>query len=467
MKVDFSRLDRAFDPRVLVVVGDRPTGMWLNFRKNYKGKLYSVQVNPETAAAIEAAGIKNYTNIADVPEPIDLVIVAAPRSVSMQILDDCIRKNVGALHYFTAGFSETGLEEWKEAERRLTDRAKQAGMHLIGPNCMGIYSPKAGIGQNVWPYTGFSVPIGFISQSGTHATSFGQHAYMQGMDINKGVSFGNGLVLDSADFLEYFDYDPEIKVIGMYLEGVRDGKRFLKALKKVASHKPVVIWKGGRTEEGDRAIASHTASLAVSLNVWEAAVRQCGAVAVRSMEELIDAMKALLYMPPVRGVNMGIAGGAGGPSVALADAFAEAGLKVPRLSKESYDELVSFFSLVGGGYRNPIDTGNANRRDIKRIMEILERDPNIDNLALLTGSRWGLAATPETDLSLLGDMRQLTFKPIMAVVPYVTPEEMKESHSAIRKFQERGVPAFSSVERGACAIRNAFDYYQHKNDGQS
>src|SRR3989338_2927995 len=156
--------------------------MWLNFRKNHKGKLYSVQVNSETAAAIEAAGIKNYVSVADVPEPIDLVIVAAPRSVSMKILDDCIRKDVGAVHYFTAGFSETGLDEWKEAERQLTDKAKQANMHLIGPNCMGIYNPKAGIGQNVWPYSGFSVPIGFISQSGTHATSFGQQDFMQGID---------------------------------------------------------------------------------------------------------------------------------------------------------------------------------------------------------------------------------------------------------------------------------------------
>ena len=463
MKVDFSKLDRAFNPQSLVVVGDRATGMWLNFRKNYKGRLYSVQVNAETAAAIEAAGIKNYLSVADVPGPIDLVIVAAPRSAALKIMDDCIRKDVGAVHYFTAGFSETGTAEGVEMERQLTERAKQANLYLIGPNCMGIYNPKLGIGQNVWPYTGFSAPICLISQSGTHATSFGQHAFMQGMDINKAVSFGNGLVLDAADYLEYFDYDQETKVIGMYLEGVRDGKRFLKVLKKVSAHKPVVIWKGGRTDEGDRAIASHTASLAVSLRVWKAAVRQSGAVGVTSMEELIDTMKALLYLPPVRGDRVGIAGGSGGPSVAIADAFAEAGLKLPRLTKTSYDELASFFSLIGGGYRNPVDTGNANRREIKRIMEILERDANIDNLALLTGSRWGMAATPETDLALLGDMRKSTPKPVMAIVPFVTPEELKETRDATRKFQTMGVPAFSSMERGARALKNVLDYYRFKN----
>ncbi|MEK7353951.1 MAG: CoA-binding protein [Chloroflexota bacterium] len=465
MKVDFSKLDRAFNPQTLVVVGDRAKGRWLSVGKEYKGKLYSVQVNEETARAIEAAGIKNYTSLMDVPGPVDLVIVTAPRSAALKIMDDCISKQVGAVHYFTAGFSETGTQEGADLERLLVEKARQANMHLIGPNCMGIYNPKAGLGQNVWQYTGFSAPIALISQSGTHATTFGQHASQQGMDINKAVSFGNGLVLDAADYLEYFDYDPEIKVIGMYLEGVRDGKRFLKVLKKVVAHKPVVIWKGGRTEEGNRAIGSHTASLAVSLNIWEAAVRQCGAVKVSSIEELIDTMKAILYFPPVRGHGVGIAGGSGGPSVAIADAFAEAGLKLPRLTKASYDELASFFSLIGGGYRNPIDTGNANRRDIKRIMEILERDANIDNLVLLTGSRWGMIATPESDFQLLDEIRKMTSKPVMAVVPFVTPEEMKESKEATKKFQERGVAAFPSIERCACAIKNTLDYYLQRNMG--
>ncbi len=276
---------------------------------NYKGKIYSVQVNPETARAIEATGIKNYTSLLDVPEPIDLVIVSAPRAAALKILEDCIGKEVAAVHFFTAGFAETDTEEGIKLGGLLTERARQANLHLIGPNCMGIYNPRIGLGQNPWEFTGTAAPVGFISQSGTHATSFGQQAHLQGMDINKAVSFGNGRVLDSADYLEYFDYDPEIKVIGMYLEGVKDGGRFLKVLRDVSSRKPVVIWKGGRTEEGDRAIASHTGSLAVSQVVWDAAVRQCGAVKVAGLDELIDTMKAILYLPPVRGNKVGIAGG--------------------------------------------------------------------------------------------------------------------------------------------------------------
>jgi len=463
LKVDFAKLDRAFNPQCLVVVGGSPQSLWLRDQRNFKGRLYSVQVNPETAKDIEASGIKNYTSLLDIPEPIDLVIVSVPREAALKVLEDCVRKEVAAAHFFTAGFSETDTEEGIRLERLLTEMAERANFHLIGPNCMGIYNPKIGLGQIVWPYTGFAAPVAFISQSGTHATTFGQQAHLQGIDINKSVSFGNGIVLDSPDYLEYFGQDPEIKVIGMYLEGVKDGKRFLKVLKEVSARKPVVIWKGGRTEAGERAIASHTGSLAVSREIWDAAVRQCGAVKVASMEELIDTLKALLYLPPVHGDRVGIAGGSGGQSVAIADVFAEAGLRVPLLTRESYDELATFLTLIGGGYRNPIDTGNFhNLGQIKRVMEVLERDANVDNLVLLTGTRWGSMKTLESEIDTLGDIREKSSKPVMAIVSFSTPEEMQSAAETTQKFQKRGVPAFPSIERGARALRNALDYYRRQ-----
>ncbi|MFC2069588.1 CoA-binding protein [Chloroflexota bacterium] len=462
MKLDFSKLDRAFKPKTLAIVGDRPDGLWFPMTKDFKGKRYSVQVNPETAKAIEAAGIENYPNLVDIPGPVDLVIVSAPRAAALQIVDDCIRKDVGAVHMFTAGFSETNSEEWTKVEQQIAEKAKAANLHLIGPNCMGIYSPSVGIGQNVWEYDGTSEPIGIISQSGTHTTTFGQLSHFQGMNMNISVSFGNGIVLDSADYLEYFDYNPEIKVIGMYIEGIKDGRKFLKVLKDVSSRKPVVIWKGGRTEGGERAIASHTGSLAVSGAVWNAALKQCGAVKVDGVEELIDTMKALLYLPPVFGNRVGIVGSSGGQSVSIADAFAEAGFSVPKPGKESYKELDEFFSLIGGGYANPIDTGTANRQQIQRIMDILERDPNIDNLVLLTGARWGKIFTPESDFGLMAKLHKKTTKPVVAIVAFSTAEEMKRTRDDTKRFQESGVPGFPTIERGARALWNAYQYYRNK-----
>ncbi len=470
MKVDFAKLDRAFNPRCIAVVGDKRENdfMWLRAQSNFKGKLYSVQISPDAIEGIEALGVKNYTSLLDIPEPVDLVIVAVPRRVALDILEDCIRKEVGAAHFFTAGFAEAGTEEGIRLERLLTERAEQANFHLIGPNCMGVFNPRAGVGRSMGQPVDFTRSVGFISQSGTHAFAFMQEAHIQGVSISKLVSFGNGVVLDSADYLEYFSHDPEIKSIGMYLEGVRDGRRLLKVLKEVSSRKSVVVWKGGRTEEGGRVIASHTASLAMPQAIWEAAMRQCGAINVMSLEELVDTLKAFVYLPPVSGSRVGLAGGSGGQSVVIADAFVEAGLKLPSLTQESYDELATFFSVVGGSYRNPVDTGNANRKDLMRIMGILEKDVNIDNLVLLVwprvrGGRAVQAAQPD-EVSSVIEIHKATPKPVLAIFPFpLMPETMQQSREAGQKLQESGVPAFFNFERGVRALKNALDYYSFKN----
>ncbi len=462
MKVDFTRLDRAFNPRCVAVVGDKKEGdfSWLRGQQTFKGKLYSVQIAPDAVKAIEAMGIENCTSLLDIPEPVDLVIVAVPRAVAPRILEDCIRKDVAAVHFFTSGYAETASEEGTRLERQLAERARQANMHLIGPNCMGIFSPAVGVRQMPDQYSGVTGPVGLISQSGTHAVVFSLEAHLMGIDIWKSVSFGNGIVLDSPDFLEYFGRDPEIKAIGMYLEGVRDGRRFFRVLREVAARKPVVIWKGGRTEDGFRAISSHTGSLAIRRTIWDAAIKQCGAMSVSSLEELIDTVKALIYLPPVAGNGVGIAGGSGGQSVAIADVCAEAGLKVPVLSPESYQELASFFQVIGASYRNPVDTGAKNRAEIRRILGILERDPQIGSLMFLLNIRLGNSGRRlESQMGSLIDMKQATGKPVMAIIPgSFLPATMQQAREIITRLQGNGIPTFVTLERGARALRNALEY---------
>jgi acetate---CoA ligase (ADP-forming) len=446
----------------MVIVGDGPNGQWLSMKNTYKGTLYSVQRNPETAAAVEKWGVKNYASVADIPEPVDLVIVNAPKGAALQIVEDCIRKDVAVVHFFTAGFTETDTEEGRRLESMLVDKARQAGLYVVGPNCMGVFNPQVGLGgpgrtENTGPYGS----LGIIAQSGMLNAAIGWEAQNQGIRANKSVSFGNGVVLDSTDYLEYFASDPDIKVIGMYLEGVKDGKRFLKVLKEVTARKPVVIWKGGRTEEGTRAIYSHTASLAMSRSVWEAAVKQGGGIQVTSLEELVDTLKALRFLSPVYGDRVGIVGGSGGQAVACADVFSEAGLKVPTLTQESYKELASFFNLTGASYRNPVDP-ESNRKDIRRIMEILERDANVDNLVLIYSSRPSAGDQSRVQFDLMTDLRKRTSKPLMAIVTYSNPDQMKKAIELTREFQENDVPVFSSIERGSRALRNAFQYYRRR-----
>lgn len=456
-------MERAFNPQCVVVIGDKTPYMWLRGQSEFKGKLYSVQIDPNELEGIRALGVENFSSLADIEEPVDLAIVAVPRPVAPRILDDCISNNVAAAHFFTAGFAETHTEEGIKLERILKEKAEQADFHLVGPNCMGIFNPQVGIRQSAGQYTGISGPVGFIAQSGTHAISFSQEAHLQGIDINKSVSFGNGTVLDSANYLEYFGADPGCRVIGMYLEGVKDGRWFFKVLKEVTAKKPVVIWKGGRTEDGGRAISSHTGSLAVPQAIWESAVRQCGAIPVVSGEELIDTLKALLFLPPVQGDRVGITGGSGGQSVAIADVFAEAGLRVPNLTQESYDELATFYTLIGGGYRNPIDVGNVNRREMARLLEILGRDANVDNLVLLSGARFGNPEQLESQTNQLRDIGQRTSKPVIVIVSYsFSPRDVEQAGIVISKLQEGGIPVFVSLQRGAQALKNVLDYYNHR-----
>lgn len=470
MKAEFSKLDRAFNPKCIAVVGDTGDFRWLRSHRKFTGKLYSVHVNPRTAEQIKTKlGIENYTSIVDIPEQVDLAIVIVNYKAAFKVIDDCIHRGVAAAYLFTSGFSETGTEEGIQLEKQLKDKAEAANFHLIGPNCMGIFNPRFGLKQFPDQYDGKWGPVGFISQSGTHAVNAALELHLQGIDINKSVSFGNGAVLDSAEFLDYFGEDDEIKIIGMYLEGLREGRRFLEVLKRVSKKKPVVIWKGGRTEGGNRAIASHTGSMAVPQAIWDTAMKQFGALTVRNLDELVDTLKALLFLKSLKGNRVALTGGSGGQGVAITDAFNEVGLDVPPLSKQSYSELATFFSLIGGGYGNPIDTGNSNREQLNRIMDIVAHDDNIDNVVMLMGEAMGGGGNANDKDKLPGgidsviELKQRIQKPIIAAMSVTfSAGGVGEARRMMKKLQEGGVPAFPNIERTARALKNTLDYYKYK-----
>ena len=163
MKIDLTKLERAFNPRCVAVVGDskRNNFGWLRAQGTFKGKLYSVQVNPDTVEDIKALGVENYASLLDIPEPIDLAILAVPRGAILDVLEDCIRKEVAVVHLFAAGFAETDTEEGIELERQLAEKAERANMHVIGPNCFGVFNPRLGLRQSEEQYAGVSGPVGF------------------------------------------------------------------------------------------------------------------------------------------------------------------------------------------------------------------------------------------------------------------------------------------------------------------
>lgn len=464
-------LERIFTPRAVAVIGDKRAMnyMWLRSQSEFQGKVYSVQIDERELPGIEALGVPNYSSLAEIPEPIDYVMTAVPRQVTPKIIHDCIANKVGGVMLFTSGFSEVGDDEGKQLEQMLIDAATSANLALIGPNCMGVYNPRLGLRNYVELPADAAGTVGFIGQSGTHTITFSLAAPNHGVKISKAVSFGNAAVLDASDYLDYLAADEETQCIGMYLEGVREGRRFFSLLRQVSPSKPVVIWKGGQSEAGQRATSSHTGSLATASTVWDAMVQQAGAISARTFDELLDVIKLLSFAKPTTGTNVGLIAISGGPSVIITDAFANAGLRVPLLSDESYQELASFFTVIGGSFRNPFDSGytigmGQSTENLERLLSIVDRDPHIDTIVMDTGAglvsgQWH--AKPQTLDSLLDTLSGFAIrssKPFLAILQAFSREA--ELLSVRDKFHQRGIPTFATHERAARALRLATDYYR-------
>ncbi len=462
-------LARAFNPRAVAVIGDKRAMnyMWLRSQKTFQGKVYSVQIDERELPGIEALGVPNYRSLEEIPEEIDYVMTAVPRQIAPRIIADCAAKKVSAVMLFTSGFTEIGDEEGKRLEQTMAATARAAGMALIGPNCMGIYHPKLGLRNYADLPAGEPGSVGFIGQSGTHTVTFGLAAPSHGIKVSKAVSFGNAAVLDVSDYLDYLAADEETRIIGMYLEGVREGRRFFSLLRQVTPHKPVVIWKGGRSEAGQRAISSHTASLAVPAAVWEAMVRQAGAIPAENFDEICDIIKLLLFAKPTTGTGVGLVAMTGGPSVVITDAFERAGLKVPLLSEASYQELSSFFTVIGGSFRNPLDSGHTigmgqSSDNLERLLSILDRDPHIDVVVMDTGAglvagQW--QAHPQVLTALLDTLSNFAARSAKPFAVVLQPFAREAALLAVREqFHARGLATFATHERAARALRLVTEY---------
>jgi acyl-CoA synthetase (NDP forming) len=468
-----ARLDRAFNPRTVAVVGDkRALGyLWLRSMSTFKGKLYSVQIDPEEIPGIEELGVANYASLLDIPEEIDYVLCAVPRQISPRIIAACIEKGVGAVTLFTSGFAETETEEGIRLQEEIAETARKAGLLLIGPNCMGIYNRRLGVRHSWEQPAGDPGNVGFISQSGTHCINFSLVGDRHGIRCSKTVSFGNAVILDAADYLEYFADDSETEVIGLYLEGARDTRRFFQVLRETARRKPIVVWKGGVTKAGARAIYSHTAALATAPALWDAAMRQAGAVQAGSLDETIDVVKTLVYCQPATGYRMGLVAMTGGQSVVITDAFEREGLEVPLLKDASYEKLSGFFNIIGGSYRNPLDAGGTIGhgflpQNLARLLDVLDEDANVDAIAMEVGAGFLARRMRENPaildslLDVLSAHRERSRKPFLAIAH---PGHLEDVSAMVRsRLLERNIPPFTGFQPAAQALRRAIDYWRFR-----
>ncbi|MDP6377849.1 MAG: CoA-binding protein [Pseudomonadales bacterium] len=354
-------LDPIFNPRAVAVVGVRSkpsAGMMGSFYDSLLesdfqaiGGLYPV--NPKVD---EIKGYRCYPSLLDTPDPVDHVISQVPAAAVPELVDQCVAKKVRSIHFFTAGFSETGDEEMATVERAMIEKLRNAGIRAIGPNCMGLYVPSSRLAF----MSGFPTKPGnvfLLSQSGANAGEIISGLVGRGVRFSKAISYGNGADLRAHDFLDYAASDPDSHVVAAYIEGVRDGRAFFDALKRCARVKPVVILKGGRTQSGSHAAHSHTGSLAGSIEVFDAACRQAGAARAETMDELHDLIVAASTSTR-RVTGRGVAlfgGGGGGFAVLSADAIDREGLTVPKLPQSAVEEMRKYIPVAGSSVNNPID----------------------------------------------------------------------------------------------------------------
>lgn len=469
-----AEIESIFYPKVVAVVGasNRPqrhggTRFLIRLqRAGFSGPIYPINPNAE-----EVRGLTAYASLKEVPEPVDLAIVAVPAEAVPGVLEDCIAAGVRNVHLYTAGFTETGLEERRGLEGRVRKIALRGGLRIVGPNGMGPYCSASRLAAWGEPPEGVG-PVGFISQSGGHAEHYFDQAEGLGICFSKVVSFGNGLVLESADFLDYLGADPETEVIGMYLEGVRQGRRLFQLVREINPVKPIIIWKGGLTSWGARAAASHTGSLAGEEAIWQAFFRQTGAVPAHSVEEIADVTLAFLHLSPPRGRRVVVVGGGGGNSVSYADVCAREGLEVPALGQDTIAELRQYVPIAGTSVRNPLDAGvlQENAANLKRTLNLVAKDPLIDLIIVDRHTHWDdHDQDPEdreaADQYLIDFAHHNPFsKPLVVTVSASGNDSRRAAEAAElrRKFARAGLPSYPTQQRAARALARFIGYHEFR-----
>lgn len=468
-------LDVAVNAKSVAVVGaTRPReygypGMFGCMRNyGYAGRLYPV--NPKLS---DIDGIKAYPNLTALPEPVDLVIVAVPAPFVPDVLRECIATGNKTIHIFTSGFKETGEEAGIRLQEEMKKIALEGGLRVIGPNCMGFYVPKTRL------LTWTTAPkesgsVAFVSQSGGNTQDFTNYAARNyGIQFSKAFSYGNALTLDSTDFLDYLAHDDETKIITMYLEGVKDGRRFLKLVSEINRQKPVIIYKGGLSETGALAVSSHTGALAGGEKIWQAFFRQTGAVLVESLEEMADVTLAFHHLGKTRGRKTTVLGFGGGAGVSVADNCAKTGLALPTFSPGLINELRKLIPPAGAMIRNPIDAAVAfvNFNIMGDVLQLLGKTDEIDNIIVSVPLDWlfneekGGGYIEKVALYLAGEGRKRAGgKPMVAVWRQYEPRQEIQRWVPVLKniFLSAGIPVYEGVPRAVNALAKltAYDAFQ-------
>lgn len=456
-------IESLFSPRSIALAGIPITDpsqwtriFWTGLIEfGFQGPLYPV--NPKGQ---EIDGHKVYKDLEDIPGNVDYVISTVSAQTGPDLLRACAKKGVKAVQFCTAGFSEIADDRGAELEKELVRLGHEYGIRILGPNCLGIYCPesKMAFRPDFPKKTG---PVGLVCQSGGNSAQIILESKWRGVRFSKAVSYGNACDLCESDFLEYFADDSKTEVIGLYIEGVKDGQRFRQAIEKVTRTKTVVLLKGGVTRGGARATGSHTGAMAGDEAIWDGFCEQFGIIRVHSIGEMVDVFVTCLFMPVSGGRSTAIIGAGGGASVSITDEFEKRNLIVPALPENIISEIMEFTPAAGNMLQNPLDYGQS-MMELDKLRKMVGIVTNWDGIDFITFFlianffREGEQQLLFDFLKVFNDVGKKLLKPIAFVfIPDIVQGEGVDLALVLQKIQVIKLPVYFSFHTAA----NAIDLY--------
>jgi len=463
VRLDMTDLDRFFNPRAIAVVGASraPEKIGHSIVRNlvdsgYKGTIYPI--NPKED---EILGHRCYEAVSGTPGHIDLAVIAVPAPLVHRVAEDCGKAGVDHLVTITAGFKEVGKEGLKR-EQELLEICHKHGMRMLGPNCVGMIDTVTPL--NVSFATGHPArgDITLISQSGAMCVAILDWAADREIGFSRFISLGNKADLNEADFISSCAADPNTRVIVCYLEDVTNGSQFLEACRRASRKTPVLILKSGTSEAGARAASSHTGALAGSEAAFDAALRQCGILRARKMDELFELAVAFSNLPIPAGDRVAIVTNSGGPGIICADNVEARGLQMARLSKKTLEALRGKLPAEANIY-NPVDmVGSATDETYRYTLDTVLQDPGVDSaVVLLTPT--AMIDTEKVAAAIVDNRAKHEEKPLtVALMGGVSVKEgeerLFEAHVPVYTFPE---PAVSAID-GLTQFRRLREAVRHE-----
>lgn len=420
-------------------------------KDGFPGQIYPI--NPKVDMIL---GVKTYASLADLPGPADLALICTPAKTVPGLLAECGKVGVKGAVILASGFRETGRAEDVRLEQDLLDAARAAGVRVIGPNTSGMFNLHKKVNllalANVKPGD-----IGFISQSGNMLLSLVLEAQHNGhVGFSTYVGPGNQTDIGFNDYLRYLGEDEHTRVATLYVEGFRDGRRFLEVAREITSVKPVVVYKSGSTEQGQKAASSHTGALAGSYAMTVDVLRQVGVSVVQQSDEILPVAEGLGLLQQARGKRVAVISDGGGQATIASDRLAEAGLELASLSETTRQRLAEIL-FPQASLANPIDVAGSSDNDpalLATCMQIVAEDDNVDSI-FLVGMFGGYYLRFAEDL-IGGEMRgaesmiELSRRSAKPLVIYSLYEPVRPP--ALRRLHEAGLPVYSSLEHAVCVL---------------